>query len=137
VVLEPTPPTPEPSAPEPRPVDRPTSGGGKTLRITGIVAVAAGLGLAGTGAYFALAAKGKADDVTEACRVRCQWGELEDLENAGKRNQTLGTVLMAAGGAALVSGVVLYIVGASRSRTEGVTLVPTKSGVEMVWTGRF
>ena len=113
------------------------SGGGGGLKVAGFVLGVSGVALAVTGGYFALQAKDKSDDVTFACRTFCDWQELKDLEDQGKRNQTLGMVLLAGGGVALVSGVVLYAIGAGKSRTDRVAIDATPRGMSVVWAGRF
>jgi hypothetical protein len=99
------------------PMDRPADGGssGTTQRIVG--GVVGGVGLAGiaVGTVFGLQAKSKLDESQQFCRSKllCSAQGIS-LNNDAKSAATLSTVGFIAGGAALVTGVVLFFTAPSR-----------------------
>ena len=85
---------------------------GRGLRIGGIASAAGGLALVGIGIAFGVRAKQAGDDLT---RLDEQNGVFDPAkETAGKRDQGLAVVCVGLGAAAIVTGAVLYILGARR-----------------------
>jgi len=85
---------------------------GRGLRISGIASAAGGLALVGIGIVFGVGAKQAGDDLT---RLDEQNGVFDPAkETAGKRDQGLAVVCVGLGAAAIVTGAVLYILGARR-----------------------
>jgi hypothetical protein len=78
---------------------------GRNLRIAGIVCGVVGLGAIGTGVYFYTRARSYSD------KVSGQTTPDPSDDSAGKTAQTMQWVFYSAGGAALATGVVLYILG--------------------------
>jgi len=119
----------------PRPADP-----GKGLKIAGIVTGVAGLAALGVGAYYGLEAKKISDDISNHTDPEVPWRddirEYQDLGQSYENRQIIGLV---AGGALVVGGGVLYLLGRSKSSAERMTVVPTanadSAGVTMI--GRF
>jgi hypothetical protein len=123
--LPPPPPSPEPDLAVPPP-SSPSQGGGSVLPTVGIVV--GSLGLAGlvTGVVLNLKANQAADS---------------GLESSQQSYKTGALVCYGAGGAALVTGVVLYLVGHNRTKTESgnVALSPlwNRGGGGLALVGEF
>ena len=114
---------------------------GGPLRIGGLVAAAAGAIAFGVGIKYGLDAQSIADELSEP---RSRW-TLEDRERfaEGERAERNGLILMGIGGAALVTGGVLYLVGRDRDGSEardrglGVSAAATSDSASMLLWGRF
>jgi len=111
--------------PEPPPVDRSR---GKGLRVAGIVSAAVGVAAVGTGVGLALKANGLS--TTDYSRSR------EDQRASLK---TWSMVGYGVGAAAIVTGVVLYVVGWPNEQSSGVALLPVVApdGATLLLNGRF
>jgi tetratricopeptide (TPR) repeat protein len=128
-----------PAAPRPRagPVEPPV-GAGRTRRQRGLVVAGGGVLLAGAGAYFALDARRAAGEVSRGFREGGRWEELAAIDARGRRAQWLGAGLLAAGGAALVTGTTLYWLGRrDEQRAFTATLVPAPGAGTVVVAWRF
>jgi hypothetical protein len=86
---------------------------GRGLRIGGIASVAGGLALVGIGIAFGVGAKQAGDDLTRLDEQNDVFDPAK--ETAGKRDQGLAVVCVGLGAAAIVTGAVLYILGARRA----------------------
>ncbi|MBT8492444.1 MAG: hypothetical protein KJO07_05255 [Deltaproteobacteria bacterium] len=106
------------------------------LKLAGWVTGGVGLATLGAGIVFNLRASSKFDDVNSAEK----WSaELDDTLDTAEGSRTLGIVLSSVGGAALVTGGILYYLG-HRGRvveTPAVTLSPTEGGMRIGFGGRF
>ena len=113
------------SALEPSPSD---SSHGKGLRVAGIVSAAVGAAAVGTGVGLALKANGLS--TTDYSRSR------EDQRTSLKTWSMVGYGL---GAAAIVTGVVLYLVGRSNEDSSTVALLPfvASDGASVLLNGRF
>ncbi len=129
-----TPPAPAPPAPAPpaaplindavsRPAPAPNAG--RTLRLAGGgFAVAGGL-LLGWGAFEAVRARGHADYVNDV-PAGTPWSyELQDRYDQSQRGNVRATVAWFAGGAALATGVTLYLVGRRAKNRERLVVAPS------------
>lgn len=103
---------------------------GRGLKLTGIIVGSAGAIMLTTGVIFTMAASSAASDLEAAAERGDPWSdELADKESAGERNATLGAVLMAAGGAAIVAGTVTFVLGVRKDRAQSrVAIVPAGAG---------
>lgn len=109
-------PPPE-SAPPPAPILDTSSRPGGALRTTGLVVGILGLGLGGTGIAFGVLAKADEAEVNDALAAGMPWSaELEAKENDARRKSMFGNIGMIAGGTALVTGIVLYVIGVQQGR---------------------
>jgi hypothetical protein len=118
-------PTPKPTpTPKPPPVE-PEKDSGSTLEVVGLATGVAGLAALGAGFYFGYKAKQYSDEITNHCpEDPCPPGSpawmnnIDDFEARGHGYQTKQIIFLAAGGAAVVVGGVLFGVGRSKSRSQ-------------------
>jgi tetratricopeptide (TPR) repeat protein len=108
----------DPSAPKPVVV----GSGDKTLRVVGLATAAVGAGLLGTGLVFGSIAKSKEDELSALRRSGGAWdadqqAKYDDGENAS----TLAKVFVISGGAVLGTGVVLFVLGATKGAPSATT----------------
>jgi tetratricopeptide (TPR) repeat protein len=116
------------SAPHTRP------GSGRGMRVVGLSVAAAGLAAAGTGAWLGMRAASDAEAIDS---FDGEWNRSwEEREARQRRDATLGPALLAAGGAAVAGGVILYLVGRRHGRAE-IAATPTDGGAGVVLSGRF
>jgi tetratricopeptide (TPR) repeat protein len=127
---------PEPPPQQPPPVERKraTSSSGSGLKITGIVTGAIGVIAVGVGGVFAYKADQASEDA-RAVRVAAPWEPaIDDRGETAERN---ARILMAVGGAAIVTGTVLYLLGARSNDEPSVAVVPRSDGAAAVWSCAF
>ena len=108
---------------EEAPLERVSLGRGKKL--AGIVTAAGGLALVGTGIAFGVLAKQAGDQLTQLDQSRGVFDPSK--ESAGRRDQVLEGVFIGVGAAAVVTGAILYVVGARAGRDnapQAITLSP-------------
>lgn len=124
-------------APEPK-----QKGDGKVMRISGIGLMGlgvVGLGVGATGLIIGTVNQNRVEDPT------VYGSEYDDFDNKGRRGNLLAGVGLAVGGAALVAGATLFIIGRRRGKQAGteptgdeepsVALVPNPRGLSLI--GRF
>jgi hypothetical protein len=106
---------------------------GQTLKRGGIALAIGGGVMVGLGVYFAVEAADASAEVEAASRAGARWKDIEELDERGERASTLATVFTIGGGAAAVSGGVLYFMGkrAERAGRPGITLAPRAGGGEI------
>ena len=112
---------------------------GRGLRIAGLVAGIAGVGALGVGVYYGLEAKKISDDITGHTDPDVPWrDDIRAYEDLGQSYEDRQITALLAGGALVIGGGVLYLIGRSRS-SEQVTVVPTASagGGSVTLLGRF
>jgi tetratricopeptide (TPR) repeat protein len=114
---------------------------GRPLRIAGLATAAAGAISFGIGIKYGLDAQSIADDLSQP---RSMWGfEERELYEDGERAERTALIFMGIGGAALVTGGVLYLIGHNRDSTEvdakplAVSASASPDGVSMLLWGRF
>ncbi|MGE3767953.1 MAG: hypothetical protein AB7L94_37215 [Kofleriaceae bacterium] len=132
-----TPVTPQtqanPDVAQPRPDQPPiTDNGeakdpGKGLKIAGYAAGGAGLLALGVGFYFGSEAQKISDDITNHTDTNIAWrDDIKDYEAKGQRAENLQIAFIVAGGALVIGGAALYILGRSKARnTETLAITPT------------
>jgi tetratricopeptide (TPR) repeat protein len=149
--VEPPRPPPERIEPVvPPPPERPSSSSpGRGQRIAGVAVGASGLVGLGLAAYFTYEASDYTSQREALCANEiestgtCVWTvEREQKENAlddqGKRAQLLARLSWGIGGAALVGGVVLYLLAPRASgERAAVTIAPSQGGAMAYGTIRF
>lgn len=114
---------------------------GGPLRIGGLVAAGVGVVAFGVGIKYGLDAQDISDELSGP---RFMW-TVEDRERfaEGERAERNALILMGIGGAALVTGGVLFLVGHDRDRSEaedsglGVSASATSDSASMLLWGRF
>ena len=118
---EPTPVIPEPVTPAPVRKGHGLRNAGWTLLATGLAAAATGAGMT----VWGQAAVDEADDLSSNGATVLTGDDLQrwkDLNAKSDRRQAAATALYAIGGAALVSGVVMVVVGSRRTRPSAATV---------------
>lgn len=119
---------------------------GRTRKIIGISVAAGGVVIAGVGLVFGLKASGKFDDAKALCGadLECDsdpdYAEGKQLISDARSQATLSTVLVAVGGAAVVTGVVVWLTapkGKAAETSAHLTPVVTDRGAALVLGGRF
>jgi tetratricopeptide (TPR) repeat protein len=137
--VEPQPPTPPPPQPPPPAVVQPTVAPtpasdvdhGQRRRVTAFAVGGAGVLAVVTGFYFGHLASADADQVKHGSGT---WDP--SVESAGKRDDLIAKVLWGVGGAAIVGGTVLYLLG-ERGEAPHVAIVPASGGGSVVWACGF
>jgi tetratricopeptide (TPR) repeat protein len=138
---KPEPPKPEPPKPEPpRPVpvqptppplhETPAPPSNHRGLAIGLLAGGGLSAIAGT--VFALAAH---DQQNTAETGHGTWDP--GIQSSGNRDALLGKVFLGAGGAALVAGAVMFVLGGSSTDAPQVTLVPRAGGGIVGWSHAF
>lgn len=124
--------TPQPPPP-PHRVTAPHTG----EKVAGIVLVGAGAVAAGVGGYFGSQAQSLANEVHAACTPSCAWDSVKAKDEEGRNDEQLQYVLYAAGGAAVVTGAVLFVL--SRRHVDvPVAIAPVQGGgAALTWHGAW
>jgi hypothetical protein len=115
---------PPPPAPAPPPPSRP----GRGMRIAGLSVGGAGVLVTGVGVYFGLRARSLA---SEAEDLTGTWDP--SIESRGEKAQRSAYIAWGVGGAAIIGGVVLYMMGRSSGEQPSVGLAPRSDGAMVVW----
>jgi tetratricopeptide (TPR) repeat protein len=115
--------------------------GGSTKKLLGLVTAGVGVVALGSGYYFSRQASDKADQLEAACTTGapCEWNdELLSLQSDGQSADTTAKILYGVGGAAIVGGVVLYVLGVREaSAAPQVAFVPQRGGGGVVAAWAF
>jgi tetratricopeptide (TPR) repeat protein len=98
------------------------------LRIAGVTVAAIGAGALVGGAVAAALARAASDNLSAAGRYD------PEIDQAGARDQAVAAALLAVGGAALVTGAVLYAVGHARDRRWSFAAARAGTGASLAWT---
>ncbi len=106
---------------QPPVVTEPAPSPGRGMRIAGIACGIVGVGAIATGIYFYTRARSYSDKVSNQEVVN------PSDDSAGKNAETMQWVFYGVGGAAVATGVVLYVLGA-RAGTERVAVAPWVGG---------
>jgi hypothetical protein len=113
----PTPPQPVQPAPQPKLDVR----AGRTLRVAGIAVGVVGVAALAGGIACGVLAQQNADDITKATQMMGTYPSAKDA--TGKSEQIAEGVLLGVGGAAVVTGVVLVVMG-QRARHRSMAVLP-------------
>lgn len=116
-----------PTPPRETPVDTstPPSDPGKTLKIAGYATGGVGLLALGIGFYFGSEAGKISDDITNHTDTTIAWrDDIKDYEAKGQRYENMQIAFLVAGGALVVGGTALYMLGRSKKPTESMTVTP-------------
>ncbi|MBS1120639.1 MAG: hypothetical protein H6Q90_2867 [Deltaproteobacteria bacterium] len=126
--------TPPPEPPAPKitadlsTATPPAPSAGRTLRIAGLATGAAGLAGLGASVFFGLRAKHDSDLISEHNQAMSWPDNIKQIEAEGQSAENKQIVFLVVGGAATVTGAVLYIVGRSKKgSSERIALTPTAS----------
>ncbi len=113
---------------------------GQALRQGGVITAIGGGALLAVAGFFAYRANDASDEVEQRYGRGERWKDLRSLDERGQRDSELATGFAIAGGAAVVTGGVLYLVGWQKAeRSEGarpaVAITPSARGtaVRLAW----
>ncbi|HEY8040085.1 MAG TPA: hypothetical protein VIF15_09845 [Polyangiaceae bacterium] len=121
-VPEMTPEGPAAAPPGPPPEGATHASTGSALRPVGIVVGALGVVALGVGTYFGVHAISKWNDANRVCPgTTCVDPSGASLASDARQSARIADVTVAAGAAAVVAGVVLYVVGAPKNVQAGAT----------------
>src|SRR5262249_35883962 len=96
---------------------------------------AAGVAIVGTGFAFGLVARSKANDVTNTGDPQNPPEFDKSVEDSGKRFDLFAKISWGVGGAAVLTGAVLYVLGRKSTAEARVGLLPTSGGGLVTWSG--
>jgi tetratricopeptide (TPR) repeat protein len=114
------------------------SSGGGGLRVTGGVMAGAGLLLLGGAGYFAKVARDRESEITALFADGARWDPLYDGKyEDGREARRNALILGAAGGAAVLTGAVLYYLGRRAGRSVRVDAGPVSGGGQVSWSCAF
>jgi tetratricopeptide (TPR) repeat protein len=132
-------PEPQPQ-PQPTPIDEGPKTKTPVLRYVGVVVAVMGAGAFGGGVYFGLEAKKISDEITNH-DMNDPWpANIKDREADGKAAEKKQIGLMIGGGAAVVAGITMIILGAPKAENErSASIVPLATGdtLGVAAAGRF
>lgn len=126
-----TPIAPKPLVPQPvqvKPAPMPPRRAGKGLKLAGVGTAAAGGAIVVVGGLLALSARNISSDIETRCALGCDWASLKDRDATGRERATLSRVSFAVGGAAVIGGAVMFVLGRAKGRESPVAIVPTGDG---------
>ncbi len=100
---------------------------GKGLKIAGYAAGGVGLLSLGIGFYFGSEASKISDDITSHTDTSIAWrDDIKDYEAKGQRAENMQIAFLVAGGALVIGGAALYILGRAKTQnTETLAITPT------------
>jgi len=130
----PAPASPMPEAPAPPSsirVEAPEpTGGGRGLRIAGAITAGSGVALGVAAVIFGARAASASDEISSAFAQGETWNaERTALWERGRRDQTAAVILGIAGGAAIATGSILFVLGLRAERDSvSVVAVPSAGG---------
>jgi tetratricopeptide (TPR) repeat protein len=111
-------------------------GGG--LRLTGGVMTGAGLLLLGGAGYFAMVARDRENEITALFADGATWDpEYDGKYEDGREARRNALILGAAGGAAVLTGAVLYYLGRRAGRSVRIEAGPVSGGGRVSWSCDF
>lgn len=98
------------------------------------LAIGGGVVLLGA-AYFAVDAHEAADTVTAAYDKGGKWSDISAANQRGQRSATMAEAFGAVGGAAALSGAIVYAIGRHHERLQHLAIAPTRDGanVRLSW----
>jgi hypothetical protein len=112
-------------------------GDGGSLKTAGIATAGAGGALLLTGIVFGALASGNQNDLNKLNNGGTWTSASQDKYDAGKRDNAIAVICFVAGGAAVVTGGVLFGLGTLKDRDGGVAVVPTAHGAQFVAGWKF
>lgn len=104
------------------------------MPLLGLAIAGTGVLALGTSAYFGLKARSISQDVES---IRSEWGpaqEADELEAQGA--ERIAILLGVAGGAALVGGIVTYLLSNEKG-DQGLALIPSSDGAMLSFSSRL
>jgi len=107
--------------------------GNRALRISGVIIGSLGLVSVGGGVFFGLSARSDWDEINQLAADGGRWTPaFQDQYDSAETKETLATIGLATGGAAIIAGGLMLYFGRDRSDEIELTVAPTGSGLSMV-----
>lgn len=132
VPVEPTP-VPRPINPTPKPPPPPRR---SRLRVGGLAIGAVGGGFVIAGTALAISANRISNGIEKRCQTACDWTDEGKLDTKARNRATYSLVAFGVGGAALIGGSVMFMLGRSH-RELPVAIVPTTDGAMVTFARRY
>ena len=114
--------------PPPPPPAPPPSGGMSKAQIAGLALTGVGVVTFVVGAYFGKLAQNDSDKITNHDPTMMWPDNISMIESEGQSYENKQIAFMVIGGAAIIGGAAMYILGRSSKSTTEVSIVPTKGG---------
>jgi len=116
----------------------PPPASGKKERIAGIVVGAAGVGLLAAGIGLGVASLDAQNKLSSLATQMGSWSaQQQTLYQTGQRDAAAATGLYVAGGVAVATGVILYVVGWKKDRPRFAVAPAAGGGAHAVWSCAF
>ncbi len=113
----------------------PSEPGGGGMKLAGLGVAGVGVVSLGVGVLFGVRASGAASDA-EAIEMGQPWDP--SIETRGEKASKNSKIFLVVGGAAIVTGGVLYFMGVKKSKeSSSVAFVPSRDGASLAWTSDF
>lgn len=125
-------PAQQPAPPQPLPETPSTAEPGAGKRKAGLVLGA--VGIVGIAVGVVYQAKENSDEISCTPTHLCTQAQIDKANNDGPSDGHIAIAGYAVGGAALVSGIALYVLGRGEANEHGVTLAPTRHGAMLSFT---
>jgi tetratricopeptide (TPR) repeat protein len=113
---------------------------GVALKRAGIATTIGGGVLLGVGVYYAVQASDYSSKVQEMYANGAKWKDIQEVDAKGRHASTMATVFALGGGAAAITGGVLYLMGrreAKRAEHRSFSFTPTPTGGEVQFAWAF
>lgn len=112
---------------------------GAALKRGGVITAIGGGVLLGVGVYYAVQASDYSSQVHAMLADGEKWKDVAPIDAKGRHADTMATVFAVGGGAAAITGGVLYLLGrreAQRAEHRTISITPTTTGgeVRIAWT---
>ncbi|MDB4964837.1 MAG: hypothetical protein JWN44_526 [Myxococcales bacterium] len=117
---------------------RPMPPGGKKERVAGLVIGAVGVAALGAGIGLGVASLDAQNSLSKLATSMGSWSPAEaNLYQLGQQEATAATAMYVVGGAALATGVILYIVGVRKDHARFAVAPAPGGGAQAVWSCAF
>jgi len=107
--------------------------GNRALRISGVLVGSFGVVSVGAGVFFGLSARSDWDEINQLAADGGRWTPaFQEQYDDAETKETLATIGLATGGAAIIAGGLMLYFGRDRSDELELAVAPTASGLAMV-----
>jgi tetratricopeptide (TPR) repeat protein len=109
----------------------------RVARTAGMIAAGAGLAIVGLGVYFSNDAAGRASELERACMHGCDAPNVSAIDEAGKTANERAIASYVIGGAAVATGVGLYLWATFHTTPQPLIVTPIHGGASVSTMVRF
>ncbi len=112
---------------------------GRAMKIAGIATATAGAAALIAGGYYSIQAASAAEEISDLSKNNGRWSKrFDDVSTEGRQSEITAAVLYAVGGAAVVTGGVLYWFGVRREASAArLTVAPESGGMRLGMRWKF